>query len=157
MATPEETELQRREALLLRQLFRAFTAINDETNRRLQAKSSASLQPSFARLLGNLDAAGTRISALARRMSVSRQAVSQLVVELAARGFVQRDPDPSDERGVIVRFTAKGKRALGDAIAIMTEVEKEYVDRIGDKSAGDLRRGLHRLVSEIDADGKKAE
>ncbi len=144
---------RRREQLLLRQLFRAFQAMNVETIRRIQARGFEAMQPSFTRLLGNLDTGGTRVVGLARRLGVSRQAVSQLVAEIEARGFVQRDPDPRDDRGVIVRFTPKGRRALDDAIEVMTGLEEEYAARLGARTLASLKKGLGALLAEIDDTG----
>jgi DNA-binding MarR family transcriptional regulator len=141
---------RRREQLLSRLLLRLSRATNDETVRRVQARGHRELPPSYPRLLGNLDADGTRLSALTRRMGSTRQAVSQLLQEMEARGFVERAQDPSDKRGVIVRFTHKGRRALADAVAVTEEIEAEYARLLGATAFRQLKKTLGKLADEVD-------
>ena len=68
---------QRREGILLRQLLRASRMMGDETVARMRRRGIEGMQPSYPRLLGNLDTEGTRITGLSLRMGVSRQAVAQ--------------------------------------------------------------------------------
>src|SRR5262249_33851554 len=119
MTDPAKELRAKREQMLLRLLLRLFHAMNNETIRRVIKRGQREMQPSYPRLLGNLDTEGTRLSALTRRMGSTRQAVSKLLLEIEARGFVERCPDPDDKRGVIVRFTAKGRKGLADAVASM--------------------------------------
>lgn len=49
------------------------------------------------------------------------------VDRLAARGFVERYPDPDDRRGVIVRLTAEGKTAVDGAFEALLEAEKSLL------------------------------
>ena len=116
----------KREQVLLRLLLRITRAMTVETVTRMQARGVLGMQPAYPRLLGNLDTDGTRLSALARRMGVSRQAVAQLVAEIEKAGFVTRASDPDDGRGVIISFTAKGREALGIAVEVMTGIEQDY-------------------------------
>ena len=49
------------------------------------------------------------------------------VDRLAARGYVERYPDPEDRRGVIVRLTAEGKTAVDAAFEALLEAEKSLL------------------------------
>src|SRR4051812_29573542 len=49
---------------------------------------------------------GIRMSALAERMQLTQGAITQLVTHLEKHGLVERLPDPTDGRAVIVRPTA---------------------------------------------------
>lgn len=49
------------------------------------------------------------IAALARRRRVRHQSMSAIVVDLEARGFVERRADPQDARGVLITLTAQGR------------------------------------------------
>src|SRR3954468_11759439 len=49
---------------------------------------------------------GSRLSDLAQRAGMSKQAMGNLVDQCEAWGLVQRECDPADARGRIVRFTA---------------------------------------------------
>jgi DNA-binding MarR family transcriptional regulator len=143
----------RREKILLRQLVRLFRLMNDETVARMQARGFSDMQPSYPRLLGNLDTDGTRISGLSRRMGISRQAVAQLVKEIEAAGFVKRRSDPDDGRGVIVAFTPKGREGLATAVEVMGEIETEYAAVIGESGLGELKRHLKAILDQFDRHG----
>jgi DNA-binding MarR family transcriptional regulator len=143
----------RREQILLRQLLRLFRHMNDLTVERMRARGIGGMQPSYPRLLGNLDTEGTRIAALARKMGTTRQAVAQLTREIEAAGFVERVADPDDRRGIIVRFTGKGRAALNVAVAVMAEIEQDYARIIGADGLAELKRLLGQLLDEIDRRG----
>src|SRR5947208_3387809 len=53
---------------------------------------------------------------LAAKAGVTRQAASQLIREIEARGYVDLRPDPGDGRAVIVGRTVRGQRLLRDAL-----------------------------------------
>jgi DNA-binding MarR family transcriptional regulator len=144
----------RREQILLRLVVRLFRVLNVETVTRMQARGIAEIQPSYPYLLGNLDTEGTRIGALARKMGTSRQAVSQLSKEIEAAGLVERVPDPKDKRGVIIRFTPRGRNILAIAVEVMTGIEADYADIIGEQSLTRLKSTLKKLLDEIDRPGE---
>ena len=143
----------RREKILLRQLVRLFRLMNDETVARMQARGFGGMQPSYPRLLGNLDTEGTRISGLARRMGITRQAVAQLVKEIEAAGFVERRADPEDGRGVIVAFTPQGRQGLATAVEVMAEIEAEYAGVVGQSGLDELKRHLKTILDRFDRQG----
>ncbi|WP_217577632.1 MarR family winged helix-turn-helix transcriptional regulator [Mesorhizobium sp. GbtcB19] len=143
----------RREKILLRQLVRLFRLMNDETVARMQARGFERMQPSYPRLLGNLDTEGTRISGLARRMGITRQAVAQLVKEIEAAGFVERRADPEDGRGVIVAFTPKGRQGLATAVEVMAEIEAEYAGVLGQSGLDELKGHLKTILDRFDRQG----
>jgi len=150
----QEAEFRaRRERILLRQLLRATRLMSDDTVARMRARGGADMQPGYPRLLGNLDTGGTRLNALARRMGVTRQAVTQLAKEVEGAGFVGRRPDPDDGRGVIVSFTPKGRNALAMAVEVMTEIEGDYAGIIGIDGLNQLKDHLKAILDRFDRPG----
>jgi DNA-binding MarR family transcriptional regulator len=143
----------RREKILLRQIVRMFRLMNDETVARMQARGVVGMQPSYPRLLGNLDTEGTRISALSKKMGVTRQAVAQLAREIEAAGFIERLPDPDDGRGVIIAFTPKGRSTLAIAVEVMGGIERDYASVIGDDEMERLKSSLKAILDRYDPPG----
>ena len=63
-------------------------------------------------LLRNLDHGGTRLTQIASRARMTKQAMAELVGKTEELGFVARRPDPGDGRAKIVVFTPAGFRLL---------------------------------------------
>ncbi len=63
-------------------------------------------------LFRNLDLGGTRLTEIAVRARMTKQAMLELVDKCEAHGFVERLPDPGDGRAKIVMFTPAGLQML---------------------------------------------
>ena len=73
------------------------------------------------------------IADLARRRRIRHQSMSATVAELEAQGLVERSPDPSDARGVLISLTSEGSGAIASsrterATAILRAVETTLDD-----------------------------
>ena len=67
-----------------------------------------------------LDLDGTRLTDLAARAGMTKQAMAEIIDKAAAAGLVDRRPDPADRRAKIVSLTAQGRRMLdlmGEGVA----------------------------------------
>lgn len=68
---------------------------------------------------------------------VTSGTMTNRVDRLTARGFVERNPDPDDRRGVLVRLTPEGKHAVDGAFESLLTAE---YDLIADLSPSDQRQ-----------------
>jgi DNA-binding MarR family transcriptional regulator len=64
---------------------------------------------------------------LLRETLVTSGTMTNRVDRLAARGFVERYPDPSDRRGVLVRLTPEGKLAVDGAFEALLSAEHDLL------------------------------
>lgn len=83
--------------------------------------------------------------ALLRETMVTSGTMTNRVDRLTRRGFVERLPDPSDRRGVLVRLTATGKRAVDGAFETLLDSER---DLLSDLDTDDRRR-LAALLKQL--------
>jgi DNA-binding MarR family transcriptional regulator len=113
---------------------------------KLRARGHAGLGLAHTALLVHLDAGGARITALAERARITKQAVGQLVADLERQGYVARAVDPRDRRAVLVTYTAAGHRFLADAAAVKDEIEAEYAAILGPDRLRELRATLRALL-----------
>lgn len=97
------------------------------------------LQPAQTSVLTHLSLSGTRLTDLAKRASMTKQAMGQLVDEVERLGYVERVADPTDSRAKMVCFTEKGRRLMCDAVEIGANVQVEYENLIGKQRLKDLR------------------
>jgi DNA-binding MarR family transcriptional regulator len=79
----------------------------------------------------NLDAQGTRATELARRAAITKQSLGELIVQLEKLGIVMREPDPTDGRAKIVRFTGQGMAWLEQFHEAVEETEAEIAAALG--------------------------
>ncbi|WP_171166964.1 MarR family winged helix-turn-helix transcriptional regulator [Streptomyces sp. I05A-00742] len=98
--------------------------------------------PAQAQLFAVLDADGTTVSTLARRLGVTRQTAHQAVHGLIAAGLLEQVPDPASARQRLIRRTPEGERTHHQAVAILERLEEELAERIGRETVTALRAAL---------------
>jgi DNA-binding MarR family transcriptional regulator len=103
------------------------------------------LRPAHTRLLPHIDVEGTRITELARRLGITKQAVGQLVDDLVQQGVLELAPDPEDKRARRVRFTPKGMAAIAHGLGVLQQIEAELSRRIG----APRMRTLHETLTDL--------
>ena len=84
---------------------------------------------------------------LLRETLVTSGTMTNRVDRLAARGYVERYPDPEDRRGVIVRLTAEGKTAVDAAFEALLEAEKSLLAELPTKEQKRLAGLLRSLLA----------
>ena len=110
---------------------RAARAYSDVALIKLRDRGYEGLTLFHTALISNLDIEGNRITTLAHRAGVSKQAMGQVVGELEQRGYVERIPDPNDGRATLIKFTEQGWQLLQDAYFVKLEIETEYTEILG--------------------------
>lgn len=154
MSVPEEfrAELERaKRASVAQLLFRCARLLNERALARVRERFGVPVRPSHASLFPHIDLEGTRLTELARRLGVSKQAVGQLVGELEEFGVLERVPDPEDGRAKRVCFTEAGRRSLFDGLAVLGEVEHELAQELGARRMRALHRTLVDLLAWLEA------
>ena len=89
---------------------------------------------------------GTRLTELARRAGVTKQAVMVVVDELEVRGLVCRTPDPDDGRAKVVRLTARGRTLAAECRRAVAAVETRTRRTLGGRRYEGLREALDLLL-----------
>jgi DNA-binding MarR family transcriptional regulator len=82
---------------------------------------------------------GSRLTDLAERARLTKQAVGEAVAELEQLGYIERVPDPEDGRAKIIRLTERGKDAARMGRRLFAEIEAEWAERFGEERIADLR------------------
>ena len=123
----------------------AISAFNEER------KGQKPYRPSHMALIPHLSLEGSRITALAQQMQISKQAVGQLVEELEQMGVVCRIPDPSDGRAKLVKFSESGKESMLQGLALLKHVERDLIHVVGAKRMKDLGIILTKILDHVEA------
>lgn len=83
---------------------------------------------------------------LLRETLVTSGTMTNRVDRLATRGLVERHPDPSDRRGVLVRLTPEGKDAVDGAFAALLDAERDLLTGLSARDQKELADLLRRLL-----------
>lgn len=144
-------EEKKRESTL-QLLFKAARLLDEEALQRVAKEPGRPrLRRSHTALFPHLDLEGTRVTDLADRLGVSKQAVSQLVDELETLEVLERVVDPEDARARRVCFTSKGRAGLLDGLKVLATLEAEYAAILG---AGRMKALHDALAAIVEAAGR---
>ena len=101
------------------------------TNAQLAARGYKNFKIAYMPVLMNITVEGINNNELAKRARVSKQAMSKVLKELTAFGFVKTKTDPADKRSSIVLLTDKGKKMVIDARLCVNALTDEYRKKFG--------------------------
>ncbi len=85
---------------------------------------------------------GSRLTELAERAGMTKQAMGDLVTQCEAWGLVTREADPHDGRARRVRFTPTGLAWLAAFRKAVAQAEAEFRAEVGDEIATVVAMGL---------------
>jgi len=128
-------------------LIRAARLFNEHAVARGRTLRGLDLRPAHTALFPHLSLEGTRMTTLANKLGVSKQAVGQIVAELEEAGVLCRVPDLSDGRAKLVRFTTAGYSAVLAGFNVLHEVEAELAAELGEALMKRLNHDLAKLLS----------
>lgn len=130
------------EEMLAKRLFRAFGTISHGPGREIRGVSEGEMA-----ILGMLSAMGEPQAPgdLAERLQLSSSRVANALRTLERKGFVTREINPADRRGIIVSITpegdAFGKARYNEAVSGV----RDLVTDLGEEDARELVRILERI------------
>ncbi len=115
--------------------------------RRAQAKVGCDDVPAAAEVLLNaMEWSGASLESAVRFLGVSKQAVSQMVDTLVARGYLERTRDAADRRRVKLSLTDRGHLAGRAGRTGIEQVDRELVARVGAQRVLHARQTLMALL-----------
>ena len=113
------------------------------------ARGHAGLKMSHAQVLPLIGPEGARVAALARVQGISRQAISATARELEGMGYLRREPDPRDRRGVVFLLSEAGETLIRDSVSALDALDERYAAAIGARRFGALQRGARALYESL--------
>lgn len=90
--------------------------------------------------------------ALLRATLVTSGTMTNRIDRLAASGYVRREPDPRDRRGVLVTLTEEGEAVVDAALADLLDSERELLAGLDKEQRQALADLLRTLLVPFDAD-----
>jgi len=127
-------------------LFKVARLLDESAVARVSKRQgSTKLRRSHTSLLPHIALEGTRVTDLADRLGISKQAVSQLVDDLEEVDLVKRVVDPDDARARRVVFTKRGRESIFEGLAVLGELEHELETLVGEVQMKHLRSALLKI------------
>ena len=150
MDARQELEKEKR-ATTFQVLLKVARLVNERSIARVNETVGRSVfRQALANLFPHIALEGTRITELAAKVGVSKQAVSKLVGELQQEGIVELAADPTDARARLVRFTKKGLSSIHRGMSVFREVEEELAEEVGEARMKRLGNDLRVLLDALE-------
>lgn len=89
---------------------------------------------------------GLRLTELAVRAGVTKQAMSELVTDLVKLGYLQTKPDPADGRAKLITFADRGRCAVDAARKAFDTMDGVLEKQITPQGLRRLRRSLVEVL-----------
>jgi DNA-binding MarR family transcriptional regulator len=137
-----------------------FAALGKRVREGYAAAGFTDLRPAHEPVFRCLAPEGNRVTELAERAGMTKQAVGYLVDYLVQRGYLERVPDPTDGRAQLVRRTERGWEVNRTARFVVEQVQAEWARQLGEEQMSQLLarlRELVQLVGGVESLGSPAE
>ncbi len=113
---------------------------------RLRERGFGDIRPGHGCVFRFMEGEGVRMTEIAERAHMTKQAVGEVVADLERLGYVERVPDPGDGRAKIIRFTDRGETAYSEGRRIFGEIEADWAERLGAEKLAVLREAVTELA-----------
>lgn len=133
-----------------------FTAAGQRLSAELDASlrnaGFADLRSAHAPIFMAIDPAGSRVTELAERARMTKQAAGELIRYLTGRGYLTSSVDPDDRRARRVELTERGWEAMDVGEHVIGDFERWLDDAIGADQVDLLRQVLTRIADTSPSD-----
>lgn len=146
----ELTEAERGLGTLLRMPYQAL--MTDAVEPALSAAGYGDVRSAHLPVIQALarHPEGLRSTELATYARMTKQSMGYLVDHLSAGNYVERVPDPTDQRAKVVRLTERGHLVSRQIQKAVREMEAAWAQRIGSARMQQLREILQDLVATLE-------
>ena len=133
-----------------------FAVLGQRVREGYAAAGFGDLRPAHEPIFRFLAPEGNRVTDLAVRAGMTKQAIGYLVDYLVEHGYLERVPDPTDGRAQVVRRTERGWEVNRTARRVVQQVQVEWARELGEERMNQLLerlRDLFELVGGVEALG----
>lgn len=127
-------------------LLAGFRTMADRGSEELSKLGYEDVRPAHDFALHSILAGASSASELGRAMSITKQAAAKTITLLESRGYLARDPDPSDKRRIQLRVTERGMSMLQEGQAIFDRLRSEWEQQVGPDAVAVLEQTLQAYV-----------
>ena len=89
---------------------------------------------------------GSRLTELAKRAGTTKQSMAEIIDVLEQHGYVERIPDPTDGRAILIRRTQRGWEINRVAQEVVEQIQQEWAQALGEERFRHLLETLRQLA-----------
>lgn len=132
---------------LARLLALALDRLSRQLQERIKEAGFTDQRMAHNAVFTHIPPEGITLAELARRAGMTKQAMSELVTDLEAKGYLTRRSDDRDKRTRIIELSERGWAAVSTALAAFEEMERDLEGELGASRLKALRRTLEALAT----------
>ncbi|HET8528706.1 MAG TPA: CsbD family protein [Gaiellaceae bacterium] len=114
-------------------------AVHRRMFERLQDRGFSDFDPAHLIVFQWPGPDGARPSELAARLQISKQALNYLLGQLERLGYLERRPDPDDQRGKRIAVTERGRAAIRVIRDAVHELETAWAEQLTPERFAELK------------------
>ena len=134
---------------LTRLLALSFNWMVDRLHERLRDEGWEGVRPAFGFHLLAVREQPLTTTELAARLGVSKQAASKTADAMVEAGLLERKPDESDRRQLLLSVSPTGQALLTDVEAIYADLEAEWAAIIGEVALTQTKQRLAKVLDTV--------
>lgn len=127
-------------------LAAAAQRLSTELDMSLHRAGLTDLRAAHAPVFMAIDPDGTRLSTVAERAQMTKQAVGEHIGYLKARGYLSVAPDLHDRRAKVVNLTAAGWTAVRTGRDVVVGFDDWFATQVGPAAVAQLRATLDQII-----------
>ncbi|PFG33044.1 MarR family winged helix-turn-helix transcriptional regulator [Sanguibacter antarcticus] len=127
-------------------LLAGFRKMADQGSVELSKLGYDDVRPVHDFALHSILSGADSASELGRAMSVTKQAAANTISLLEDRGYIVRNPDPTDKRRIRLSVTERGMAMLREGEAIFDKLREQWEEQAGTDAVAGLEDTLARFV-----------
>lgn len=128
-------------------LTRAKDITIELLHRRLSEEGFEGIRYRHGSVFRFIEAEGSRLTTLAERAGLTKQAIGEVVGELERLGYVERAADPHDRRAKVIRLTERGVEGQVAAARVLEEIEQRWARHLGQDRIAMLRQTVEEIIA----------
>ena len=143
--------IERSKNILTRLLVRSYRFVKHMNSEFLKERGYDQIKIGHVMVIMNInDSEPVTVSDLVKKLEMSKQAVSVLVKELAAKNFISTLKHPTDSRAILISRTAEGEKFLKVLEESKYSLHQEVSEILGKERFDQLLSLLNDLVNHFE-------
>lgn len=133
-------------------LVRLLREFRGELSAPAAAAGYGDIRDPHLQIFGAIGVGRVRLTEVAARAQLSLAAASELVNDLQALGYLERQPDPRDGRAKLICLTERGRGLMAHAGNQVAAIEDRWARLLGGGTFAEMCTSMQRLLDGINPD-----